>query len=365
MGSIVARKTASGSTRYRAQIRIKRAGVDHIETKTFSKETMAKQWMKRREAELEDPATLEAAAFIGVTWAQILERYFAEVNWADFGRSKRMAIKALAEAEFAKKNALTMRASDYLEHVRLRRAGGTGASTVNNDLIWLRLVARHARTAWNIPISLDPINDASMQARASRLTARAAVRDRVPTTAELKLLESSLDAIRPRSKMPMVLIMWLAIYSCRRLSELTRIRRDEIDWSAKVYTVRDVKNPAGSAGNHREAHMTPQCERVLREIIASVPDEDGRVLPFSDRAIGKAWQTVCGLLGIEDLHFHDLRHEGASRLAEDGWTIPQMQSVTLHESWSSLQIYVRMAGRKRERYDFHGEVSMAKVKKNN
>ena len=48
------------------------------------------------------------------------------------------------------------------------------------------------------------------------------------------------------------------------------------------------------------------------------------------------------ILGIEDLHFHDLRREGASRLAEDGATIPEIQQVSLHESWSSLEIYVRM-----------------------
>lgn len=46
------------------------------------------------------------------------------------------------------------------------------------------------------------------------------------------------------------------------------------------------------------------------------------------------------LLGIDDLHIHDLRHEACSRLAEDGWTIPQLQSVSLHDSWASMQIYV-------------------------
>jgi site-specific recombinase XerD len=58
------------------------------------------------------------------------------------------------------------------------------------------------------------------------------------------------------------------------------------------------------------------------------------------------------ILGIEDLHFHDLRREGASRLAEDGATIPEIQSVSLHESWSSLQIYVNMKPRTGERAEF-------------
>ena len=46
------------------------------------------------------------------------------------------------------------------------------------------------------------------------------------------------------------------------------------------------------------------------------------------------------MLDIHDLHFHDLRHEGCSRLAESGLSIPEIQQVSLHDSWSSLQIYV-------------------------
>lgn len=351
MGSIVARKTSTGAIRYRAQIRIKRDGINHIETKTFSKESMAKQWLRGRETALDDPAALAVATHKGITWHALLMRYHAEVC-VGFGRSKKMAIKALASEALAGKNALDMRASDYLSHVRGRRETGIAPSTANGDLIWLRIVARYARAAWNIPVSLEPINDAAEQARAARLTARSRRRSRVPTRDELWQLQTSLETIRPRSKIPMVLVMWLAIYSCRRLSELLSIRRDEIDWVAKVYRVRDIKHPTGSAGNTKEALMTPMCELVMREIIRRVPDADGRVLPFSDRAVGKSWQDVCAMIGIDDLHFHDLRHEGASRLAEDGWTIPQLQSVTMHESWSSLQIYVNMAGRKRERLDY-------------
>ena len=51
-------------------------------------------------------------------------------------------------------------------------------------------------------------------------------------------------------------------------------------------------------------------------------------------------------LGIENLRFHDLRHEACTRLAEQGFTIPQLQQVSLHESWKCLQIYVSAKKRK-------------------
>jgi integrase len=53
-------------------------------------------------------------------------------------------------------------------------------------------------------------------------------------------------------------------------------------------------------------------------------------------------------LEINDLHFHDLRHEGISRLFEMGCTIPQVAAVSGHRSWQSLQRYshLRMSGDK-------------------
>jgi len=53
-------------------------------------------------------------------------------------------------------------------------------------------------------------------------------------------------------------------------------------------------------------------------------------------------------LEIEDLRFHDLRHEGISRLFEMGWTIPQVATVSGHRSWKILKRYshLRQSGDK-------------------
>src|SRR5215831_10607941 len=53
-------------------------------------------------------------------------------------------------------------------------------------------------------------------------------------------------------------------------------------------------------------------------------------------------------LGIDDLRFHDLRHEGISRLFEMGKTIPQAAAVSGHRSWTSLKRYthIRQTGDK-------------------
>jgi integrase len=47
-------------------------------------------------------------------------------------------------------------------------------------------------------------------------------------------------------------------------------------------------------------------------------------------------------LVILDLHFHDLRPDGVSRLFEKGLSIPQVGSVSGHRAWSSLKRYTHL-----------------------
>ena len=76
-----------------------------------------------------------------------------------------------------------------------------------------------------------------------------------------------------------------------------------------------------------------------------MPRNSERIFPFTTDAISANFTRACRLLGIEDLHFHDLRHEGISRLFEMGWTIPQVASVSGHRSWQSLKRYTHLSQR--------------------
>ncbi len=55
--------------------------------------------------------------------------------------------------------------------------------------------------------------------------------------------------------------------------------------------------------------------------------------------------SIRRIKGIEDLHFHDLRHEGVSLLFEMDWNIPRVSSVSGHRDWNSLRRYSHLRGR--------------------
>ena len=96
-----------------------------------------------------------------------------------------------------------------------------------------------------------------------------------------------------------------------------------------------MKHPGDKQGNDVFCDLPPEATLVIE----SMPRVAKEIFPYSVDAIGAAFTRACKLLGIDDLHFHDLRHDGISRLFEMGKTIPQAASVSGHRSWSSLKRY--------------------------
>jgi hypothetical protein len=66
------------------------------------------------------------------------------------------------------------------------------------------------------------------------------------------------------------------------------------------------------------------------------------IFPYNGRSVGTAFCRQCRELKIDDLHFHDLRHEGTSRLFEAGFSIEQVALVTGHKDWKMLRRYTHL-----------------------
>nr|UOP05315.1 tyrosine-type recombinase/integrase [Conchiformibius kuhniae] len=181
----------------------------------------------------------------------------------------------------------------------------------------------------------------------------------MPTGAELQALTTFFYRqwrdYPAQCKYPMHLIIWFAVYSGRRVSEIARLRLDDWDRQHGEWLVRDIKHPRGSKGNHH-AFLVRDDVRTVVDVMMSDAVR-GRLkrrglgaaylIGGNSASIGTAFQAACKVLGIEDLRFHDLRHEASTRLAEDGLTIPQIQQITLHESWETLRRYVNLRRRYR------------------
>jgi integrase len=65
----------------------------------------------------------------------------------------------------------------------------------------------------------------------------------------------------------------------------------------------------------------------------------GVVFPITRDSLEYYWRKACGAAGIEDLHFHDLRHEATSRLFERGLDAMEVMAITGHSTTEMLKRY--------------------------
>jgi integrase len=77
-------------------------------------------------------------------------------------------------------------------------------------------------------------------------------------------------------------------------------------------------------------------------IIDRQPKVDDRIFPTSAKSIQGSFFRACRKLGIDDLHFHDLRHEAISRLFEAGYQIHEVAQFSGHRDWGSLRRYTNL-----------------------
>lgn len=344
MGTIVPRKRKNGTTGYTAQIVIKRGGkIVHRESQTFDRKQAATTWLGRREGELKSEGGLERAMRPAVALADVIDRYVAE-TLSDIGRTKAQVLRAIKGYDLANMDVAKIASSDVVAFAR-ELSKARKPQTVSNYLSHLQAVFAIARPAWGY--DLDPLvmKDAFAVSRRLGFTGGSEKRDRRPTLDELdKLLTHfmGVETSRPGST-PMTVIIPFALFSTRRQEEITRIARADFEPEHSRVLVRDMKNPGQKIGNDVWCDLPPEAVAI-----AEAMPTKGAIFPYTTDAIGAAFTRACKLLGIEDLHFHDLRHEGVSRLFEMGWNIPKVAGVSGHKSWSSLQRYshIRQSGDK-------------------
>lgn len=320
------------SGRWRVQVR--RGGT--YKAATFDRKRDAEDWARTVETQakmikLQGYAPPPADA----TVADLIDRY-RELYPREPGRTKAATLEmikrdALGSVRLASLSALHFR--DFVDRRQKARAGGVtiaaDLSTISGVLKW----GRHARRL-DLPVHLAM--DARRDLPYRGLRTRSAEREREPTDAELTRLYSHWDA-NPLQRIPMATLCRFALASAMRLSEICRIQIEDVDHVGRTVLIRDRKDPREKAGNHQLVPLLPAAWEIVAPILKA--RSSGAVFPYRAESVSAAFTRACASLGIEDLHFHDLRHRGTADLFRAGLDIPRVALLTGHKSWQMLRRY--------------------------
>lgn len=344
MGTIIPRKRKDGSTAYTVLIRIKRdKKVVHQESQTFDREPAAKAWMAKREGELAQPGALKKVE--DPLLADVIDQYNREKQ-KKHGKTKTQVLNTIKASALGKKRCSEIDSPALVEFAKgLALASGEPVqpSTRGNYMSHLSSIFTVARPAWGYPLDTQAMADAMVVLKKLGLVAKSNERDRRPTLAELDQLMAhyAIVDVQREDSIPMRKLILFAIFSTRRQEEICTVVGADLERDRLQLVVRDMKNPGDKIGNDVRTTLTPEA----LEIIDTRPAGQGRIWPYNHKSVSSSFTRACKVLGIKDLCFHDLRHEGISRLFEMGWNIPQVATVSGHRQWVSLKRYEHMVER--------------------
>lgn len=348
MGTIVVRTVGNGTPRFTAQIFLKKKGSASFRgSKTFGSRKEAEDWIRVQEKVLRKPGGIEAASRPVPTLRNAIERYLIELV-SPVGRSKAQALRTTLDDPISDLKCVEIRASHIVAFARRRLEAKNQPTTVAGYLSHLSTIFTIARPAWDYPLDFNEMRDSKIALKRLGAIGASTSRSRRPTLDELdKLLKhfTARSVTKPGSA-PMAHIILFALFSTRRQEEIVRITWADLDEAHGRILVRDMKHPGQKAGNDTWCELPDPAMLVLK----AMPRTSDRIFPYTTDAVSAAFTRACRVLGIEDLRFHDLRHEGVSRLFEMGLNIPQVAVVSGHRSWISLKRYshIRTAG---DKYD--------------
>jgi integrase len=306
---------------------VRRAGVKSV-CKTFPTKSAATKWAREVESGIDAQRHTDTTGARAHKLDAIIHRYEGEF---ELGRTAANVLKHLS-AGLGHLNLESLTAQAVATYVTSR---AYGPSTAAVEMAVLGRVLRVARSVWKMPVRPEVMTDARDALKIAGKVKKSRHRDRRPTDDEIERLCSWFDA---RSSLPMRDIITFAVATAMRAGEITRLRWSDLDADKATITIRDRKDPVAKIGNHQ---VVPLLGDAMA-IIARQPRTGELIFPFKESTFSSIFPRACQALGIVDLRFHDLRHEGASRLFEKGYQIQEVAMFTGHADWSMLKRYTQL-----------------------
>ncbi|MGV2990069.1 tyrosine-type recombinase/integrase [Vibrio sp. E150_011] len=341
--SIEKRQLQSGEFRYKATIIVKKKqAIIHRESRTFKRKELAKTYGLKRQLELEEHGVNPIKT---VPLSVLLDKFMEDKDlWNNTGRTKRYVIDMLRDCDIAKINSNELRTSDLIEHCKNRRGAGAKPATIYHDIAYLRAVMKKAKPVFDIEANHKIFEEAVPVLSDMELIGKSEKRTRRPTGEELQLLREGLvkrqnARANGQTRIPFVDILDFSILTCMRIGEVCALRWEDIHDEHRTVLVRDRKDPRKKQGNHM---IVPLLAESF-DIAMRQPKQGDLIFPYNSRSVTAGFQRVRNSLGIEDLRYHDLRREGASRLFEKGYSIEEVAQVTGHRNLNVLwQVYTQL-----------------------
>ena len=308
------------SGKYHAQIR--KTGYQTL-TKTFSSLTTAKRWASTTEADME--RNLHVVIPDNTTIGELLDRYEEDVSPTHKSHQVEKYRLQTLRTHLGDKRVSALLPSVVCKY-RDTRLKAVSPASLKRELTILSSVLNIAIKEWGIGIPQNPVAMVSLPKIAKG-------RDRrLESGEEEKLLSSSGELRR---------IIILALETGMRRGEILDIKKSHIDFARQTLLI-----PLTKTDTPRTIPLSSRAIAALREQLRGsenvIPIEETALFSYTARGLSGAFLRLCRRHKLENLHFHDLRHEATSRFFEKGLNPVEVATITGHKDPRMLMRYTHL-----------------------
>lgn len=320
--------------RFQAQVRIKRGGVIvHEESDTFDTHKLAYLWGCGVEEQFKN-GTLPGAPS-QMTVAQVVEAHRAALEAAGKDiRGLSNSMNHLIDSKLGRTPILRAESGDVVAWGK--EYGATRApATVLHAMMTLRTCYSTARSELDIKVDVAVVADAVKHLTRLGIAAKSIERERRVTDSEIDRICTHHEGLFGTT-IPLRIALNLSIELPRRSGELFSKMLWE-NYTGETIKLLDTKDP--TRVRNEVVPVPPRARAIIDQLPRA---KTGFICPWKAKSVSAAVYAACQMLKIEDLHLHDLRHEGVSRLFEAGLDIPGVAMISGHQSWTTLKRYTHL-----------------------
>ncbi|MCL4759093.1 MAG: site-specific integrase [Rhodocyclaceae bacterium] len=306
------------------QVKVRKRGFPAI-SKTFPTAREADSWGHEKEASMRNRDFVDLRVASSILFEEALIRYRDTVAINHKGKDSEIIRinKMLADpiSSYSLETLLPPVLIDY----RDRRLAKVSAATVRRELDLISQIFSTAILDWQVPLRANPV-------KLIRRIPPAKERERrLRSNEEDRLRQYLAEGDRTAdgtfttgTRNPWVLPLFdLSIETSARRSELLTTLWSDVHFEERYIWKAETKNGSARAITlSKKALITLQNLKALHDDLAAKsaarnrPYTDMRVFKTTDNAVKKAFKRAIAKLEIQNLRWHDLRHEAISRAAK-------------------------------------------------
>ena len=308
------------------QVQVRRIGSPPINSSFNAKED-AVRWAREQDRAIDRGECSSPVVRLGgdLRVSELLHQYQRDVGPRKRSPADAFILRTLARALGAHR--LSSLQSSHLALYRDLRLKQVAPATVVREMAIFCHVLKTAVDEWGLSLPVEKF-------RAVRKPTLPPGRTRRLSAEEHVKVSEALSSCRN----PIVKAVFdFALATGMRRGEVLALTWPNVDFENRVAFLPITKN-----GEPRRVPLSSQAIETLQRVRESLWREKGLVFPTTANAVRLAWQRAKRRAGIENLRFHDLRHEAISRFFELGLSVPEVSLISGHKDARMLFRYTHL-----------------------